>query len=328
MEIFSEIYGQYYRVMSRLLKNGKQTLSQMRKTIDELGYGETALYFEPNIMGENWPLFKKHADGTFEPIIKNVPSLPPTAIEKAWLKSVLKDERAKLFYTDEEIAAINEKLIDVEPLYKNEHIIEFDQFDAGDDYADEKIRKHFALLLEAAQKRQVVKINYLSAKGKVLEGAYAPCKFEYSPKNDKIRCLVVLVEDNECTDYTILNLGRIQSLELIGEAWPKDIDSYFASKRLKSERILEVELSDERNARERFMVEFSNYRKEAVFDKERELLLVTMWYDSLDETEILVKLLGFGPVLKVLGPENLVEQIKKRLRTQKGLTEKFKASAQ
>lgn len=319
MEIFSEIYGKYYHIMSHLLKNGTQSLAQMRNTIHELGFGETDLYFEPNITNGDWSLFEKNKSGEFKPIVSGDVKMPPTLLEKAWLRAVLEDQRAKLFLTEDEIALAKEKLGATQPLFKADAIVDFDQFDVGDDYTSYTIQKHFSLFLEAMKSSKAVLVKYLSAKGKNLEGTYIPCKFEYSPKNDKFRVLAIELENEGYRGYTVLNLGRVQSVELTDISAETDYLQYFLDKRNKEDRIIDIEITDERNAMERFMVEFSIYKKEAAYDKERDVLKVKLYYDPLDATEILVKILGFGPVLKVLGPDSFVDMIKERLLKQKSL---------
>ena len=44
-----------------------------------------------------------------------------------------------------------------------------------------------------------------------------------------------------------------------------------------------------------------------------------MYYDKDDETELLIRVLAFGPVMKVTEPESFIEQIKQRLRMQSNL---------
>ncbi|WP_072947740.1 WYL domain-containing protein [Ruminococcus flavefaciens] len=43
---------------------------------------------------------------------------------------------------------------------------------------------------------------------------------------------------------------------------------------------------------------------------------VELWYDEQDETELLIMLLSFGPVIEILGPDNLRSQAKERLEKQ------------
>ena len=46
---------------------------------------------------------------------------------------------------------------------------------------------------------------------------------------------------------------------------------------------------------------------------------ITLWYDKDDETEMLIRVIAFGPVLKVIEPERFIGQIKERLLMQKNL---------
>ena len=43
---------------------------------------------------------------------------------------------------------------------------------------------------------------------------------------------------------------------------------------------------------------------------------ITLWYKQGDETEILIRILSFGPVLKVVAPDDIVSQIRQRLERQ------------
>ena len=81
------------------------------------------------------------------------------------------------------------------------------------------------------------------------------------------------------------------------------------------ERSLVLELTDDRNALERAMLHFSDLEKETV-KIDRKHYRITIWYKKDDETEILIRILSFGPVLKVLEPAALVDQIVQRLDRQ------------
>ena len=54
----------------------------------------------------------------------------------------------------------------------------------------------------------------------------------------------------------------------------------------------------------------------------RELLAqadCSIWYDPADETELLIELLFFGPVIHVLGPKDFLAKIKERIIRQRKL---------
>ena len=44
-----------------------------------------------------------------------------------------------------------------------------------------------------------------------------------------------------------------------------------------------------------------------------------LWYQQEDQIEVLIRLLGFGPVVRVLGPESFVALMRERVRKQAAL---------
>ena len=84
---------------------------------------------------------------------------------------------------------------------------------------------------------------------------------------------------------------------------------------------LVMELTDERNALERAMVHFSHFEKETERLEENRYR-VTLRYSREDETELVIRLLSFGPVLKVLSPQNMMDELRKRILRQRYLSSK------
>lgn len=76
-----------------------------------------------------------------------------------------------------------------------------------------------------------------------------------------------------------------------------------------------MDLYDTRNALERAMLHFSDLEKETERIDDRRYR-ITLHYRQGDETEILIRILSFGPVLKVLEPESMVAQVRERLAKQ------------
>ena len=74
-------------------------------------------------------------------------------------------------------------------------------------------------------------------------------------------------------------------------------------------------MSDWRNTLERVMLHFSHLEKTAEKLDEKHYRLV-MKYNSQDETELLIRVLSFGPVLKVVSPDSFREKLKKRIKKQ------------
>ena len=79
-----------------------------------------------------------------------------------------------------------------------------------------------------------------------------------------------------------------------------------------------MELTDDRNALERVMLHFSH------LDRETERIddshyMITLYYEREDETELLIRVLSFGPVLKVIFPDDFIKKLCDRLEKQKNL---------
>ena len=72
------------------------------------------------------------------------------------------------------------------------------------------------------------------------------------------------------------------------------------------------------------MLEFASYEKHTVRDLETGEYTVELWYDQQDETEVLIRLLSFGPVIEILGPQHLREQAKERVKRQAELLKKYR----
>ena len=77
-----------------------------------------------------------------------------------------------------------------------------------------------------------------------------------------------------------------------------------------------VSIRDERNAMERFMLHFAHFEKQAE-QLDRKHYLVTIRYAHDDEPEMVIRILSFGPMIEVLGPESfkklIIEKLEKQL---------------
>ena len=68
------------------------------------------------------------------------------------------------------------------------------------------------------------------------------------------------------------------------------------------------------------MLHFTDLEKETERIEDKHYR-ITLNYKQGDETEILIRILSFGPVLKVLEPETMVSQIRDRLERQAAILE-------
>ena len=114
----------------------------------------------------------------------------------------------------------------------------------------------------------------------------------------------------------VLNLGRILKIEETDQIAKEDlsIDS-FLDKSLSLNPLV-LEITDQRNALERAMLHFSCHEKKIERLEESDKYLCSIYYDKRWETELLIQVLSFGPVVKVIGPESFLKQIVDRVKKQ------------
>lgn len=296
--LFHEIYGSYFHVVAAVLAEAsKNTLTDKRMTelVIAKAFAESTLSIPMALRHETWPLL----DRDLHTVIQHTPSMPLTLLQKRWLKALLQDPRITLFAPD------NTGLEDVEPLYQPDTFVLFDQYSDGDPYADENYIVCFRTVLQAIHERKMLRIRFRGHTGVRHSLACMPYRLEYSAKDDKFRLLAAGKRNTH-----IVNLARVRSCELLDEYIPED----FRLPQLQTKE-LTMQLHDERNALERVLLHFSHFEKETrrLSDGSYQIKL---YYDPDDETELLIRVLSFGPVLKVLAPTDFVNLLKERLSKQ------------
>ena len=309
-DIFSEVYGTYYNIVADILGKAASdglTLEQLKRIVYKDGYEESALELLPALTDERWLLLTKEIK---TPLIHK-PSMPLTLLQKKWLKALLLDERVRLFFTDDELANEEKALEDVEPLYRPEQFVFFDRFVDGDAYKSARYRENFRQILQAIKDHTAIDASYRTNKDNVIVWTnLVPITLEYSAKDDKFR-----LQGMAGSRHVTLNLGKIITVEL-GEPLAEELPLVSVS-----QEKLVLELVDERHTMMRALMHFSDLAKETEKLDDTHYLL-TVYYDKNDETEMVYRVLSFGPTMKVREPECFVELLKERLKEQLGIRSK------
>lgn len=299
--IFHEMNNVYFLTVAELLRKILEsglTEKEMLDIIRKNAFNESFIQIYQALDEERWQLITRDR----KTVIKNPPAGYLTAMEKRWLKAVFNDRRIKLFC--DEIP----ELSDVEPLYKEEDIYLFDKKENGDDYSNTDYIKNFKTILKGITEHRILLISSKNRKGVVTPKAVTPHYLEYSYKDDKFRLLGTM----DGMSIT-LNLSKIESCRLMGEF---DV-SKVAAKEDRRHKMTMV-ITDHRNAMERAMLHFSDFEKvtEKLDDTHYSM---SIFYEKNDETEVVIRVLSFGPMIKVTAPQSFITLIKKRLERQKNL---------
>ncbi|MCI8640075.1 MAG: WYL domain-containing protein [Coprococcus sp.] len=315
MELFSEIYSCYYQVLRHLLcSQDALTLPDIRRQICGEGFEESLLAIIPKLEDGSWNLFKKDGE-LYLSKLSSAFMTPLSALEKSYLKALLSDPRTGLFLSPEHTDSLNGMLTHIPPLWKPEQFYYYDRFLDGDPYEDETYKRNFRLLLQAQKNRRYVEIDYSAPHGNRLHHYYIPARLEYSVKNDKFRLLALKHSRDNKMRLEILNLSRIQSVRQTERtlASSVDLDSIIRASYYKEP--LRLRIVNKRNALERAMLHFANYEKNTTkIDEDTYECLV--YYNQNMETELLIEVMSFGPMLTVLGNEKFLNSLKARLKAQ------------
>lgn len=322
MELFSEIYSCYFQVMRRLLTcQNALTIDEIRSRICKEGFEESLLAMIPKLENGSWNLFERENE-LYLSKIDAAFLTPLSSLQKSYLKALLSDPRMALFLSQEQFEALGGMLDSVEPLWSQEQIYYYDRFADGDPYTDETYRCNFRTLLSAQKRSQYVDLDYNSPSGTRVHHYYVPVRLEYSVKNDKFRLLALKHVKGGRLRLETLNLARIQKVCLIDKCFTSQIDLNTLIQDSYYKEPLRLHIINKRNALERAMLHFANYKKNTrkIGENTYECLI---YYNQSMETELLIEVLSFGPMLKVIGNDRFLDSLKNRLKKQMELTQKY-----
>ena len=297
--LFSEYYGAYFACVAEILSEaveGTLTKEKISEIAAGQGLGESVLTIPANLQNGNWPLITSDCKTP----VRHLPPHPTTLLQKRWLKTLLLDPRIHLF------GLTDKGLEDVAPLFDPAKIVWYDRYCNGDSFEDEGYIERFRLLLEAVKTHRKVQVIFDSHRGKHNNWTVIPYRLEYSSTDDKFR---LLCHSGKWRNRT-LNLSRISYVRLWGTFDPDD----YPVPELTNESVT-LEVTNERNALERAMLQFSYLAKrtERISDK---VFRMTLHYRKEDETELLIKIISFGPLVKVVEPDSFASLIKERIERQ------------
>lgn len=305
--LFSEIYSAYYNTVASIIscsQQGKLDSDLLFKIVKESAFPESFMTIGSALETGKWPLVKKD----YSTNIQNIPTMPLSILQKRWLKALCNDKRIRLFVSDEVLERLKNQLQDVEPLFTENDYYLYDKYSDGDPYDDSEYIKNFRTVLEAIHQKKTISVEYTGRFGQQKRFICAPCKIEYSEKDDKFR-IISKIKNR----HSILNIARINSCELTDNSKVDDISEEDLPDNRRTSVTLEI--YDERKAMERVMLAFAHFEKSAVQISD-DVYRLTLNYDSFDETELVVRVLSFGPMVKVLEPESFRNLIQERISKQ------------
>ena len=296
--IFNELYSVYYNTVAKIIReviNGISDEKQLQNIVYKNAFGESITTILPSLKSGKWQLITPH----FTTPITHKPTMPLTTIQKQWLKAISLDERVNLF-------GINfDFLDDVEPLFTSKDYFVYDKYSDGDNYNDEGYISRFQTILSAIKERCALKVEHINRRGNKVSATVFPLRLEYSEKDDKFRLI-----STGCRYSTVLNLAKIVSCKKVHSEFTPPIP------REAEKETLVLKIYNKRNALERCMLHFAHFEKwTEKIDKEHYIAHIK--YDKNDETELVIRVLSFGPLIEAIEPQSFRNLIIDRLKKQK-----------
>lgn len=243
--------------------------------------------------------------------------VPLSTIELRWLKTILKDQKIRLFLSEQEINVLcdilTEYVPNISPLPMDK-VFFFDRF-----HFPEKNAKLESLvlttLLEGIYDQRTVCIKYHTMRNRTKVGEFKPIVLEFSKRNNRFQGFFQECGSNRI--YT-MNVSRIETAEETDTTF-----DYAAAKRalldFREENMtsVEVEFYDVRNIADRILTEFSPWKKLCAYDAETGLYKLTIFYQKQDEVDLVVRLLGYGANLRFVDKEHpICKEIQVRMNRQ------------
>jgi hypothetical protein len=305
--VFSEIYSAYYNTVAAVIacsQKGQLDSDSLYAIVQNSAFPESFVTIGNALETGKWPLIKKN----YTTNIKHIPTMPLSLLQKQWLKAICRDRRIHLFLDDVTLKNLEQQLQDVEPLFTEQDFCLYDKYADGDPYDDLGYISNFRTILKAIHQGQALYIEYAGCSNQLQHFSCIPCKIEYSPKDDKFRVL-----SKGKNRQSMLNIGRICGCKLIES--PVVDGGSAVGLTCSSKSTVTLEIYDEYNALERVMLAFAHFEKRAI-QVGMGVYALTIIYDSFDEMELVIRILSFGPKVKVLEPVSFQQLIRERISKQ------------
>lgn len=260
--------------------------------------------------------------------------LPITKVEVRWLLTILEDPLAPIFLSSEEIQAIKDTL-NIAPFqikkFKIDSINYFDRYRlenrsisgrkhiAQEGRVSDKDLVNIHIIYEAIKHEYKVHIFFKNWEGMELDVICAPARIEYSRRDDTFR--IWYVEEFE-SQIRIINVPRIMDVQEL-----PDEDFNLEEQRKILDELVEETVTNvkieyyqgDRNLPDRILTEFSVWKKKCVYDVSSGKYTMTLYYSKLDEKEILIRLLSYGPYIRIIASNDnyILSEIKERIKKQR-----------
>lgn len=267
--------------------------------------------------------------------------LPLTNVECRWLKSICNHPFAQLFleknilnkitnYLGENIKELPISKIKYYDRFHQQYYNKLEKYNLNtnelsqeDKEAAEKYINYFKIVLRniTTKTPNELTITYNTIKNRPVTKKVYPCWIVFCKRNHIFQLYSVNSENDQ---LEIINFERIANIEENIKSSNKYKHKQLEKKILSClniERVITIEFYNHKNVPDRILTEFSPWKKECIYDKTTEKYTMTLYYYKREETELLVRLLSYGPYIKIskVGNSLMSKNLRERINNQYNL---------
>ena len=220
--------------------------------------------------------------------------VPISTSELRWLKTIIQDNKIRLFMSDAEIELVNNLLMQYAPdlsPFPMEKVKYFDRFHFPKENIGKK-SKVFATILKSIYDRKTLHIKYHTMKNSIKIGEFRPIVIEFSRRNNRFQGYFQECDSNK---IYIMNVSRVETADETETSFDyASVEKALRSYREENTTSVKIEFYDVHNIVDRILTEFSPWKKSCSFDRETNLYTLEIFYQKQDEVDLVVRLMGYG----------------------------------
>ena len=351
MELFSEMKNKYYleiiRLINDIVSNGNDVIIENKKYKSTLAAMLENDYFVDERKNDNYYATiigdyiivendKDPKDGLLKisrhdgkrivyPYFDKKISIIPSRAELTWLKTALKDEKSKLFFTKEE----HQKLSSFVEKLNNED--SFDRYTEvrREKFADDKEEQFFEfkefenietdasklyILLKCIHENRFLEYSYNNKKrAKITGGKTIPYKIEYSVANDTLMLVHKPLFRSGVTrpiKSDLRDMYDLKPLEINSEK--PNLKELIEVRKLKEPLVIRLLPNCKKEVLKRILADFAKYKRSVRKNKDDSFTISIECY-TFQENDLVNEILSFGPQVIVESPidirKRIIEQI-------------------
>lgn len=246
--------------------------------------------------------------------------VPLTTLELRWLKTVINDQKMNLFFSGDEIALLkkllNENAANLNALPMNK-VVFFDRFL----FTEKNTRRETAVLstiLEGIYAHKTVRLKYHTNHKGPRHGEFRPIVLEFSKRNNRFQGYFQKCKTGAIFTFNIAQIETAIETDMPFDYYAAEMD--LAEYRKNNTTSVEIEFSNVKNIVDRILTEFSPWEKRCSYDAKTRMYRLTIFYQTLDELDLVVRLLGYGANIRFVDKAHpIFMEIQQRMNRQMDL---------